>query len=136
MGNLAEDIINEVDLPPKKSKLIIKILIGALIPLISVAFVYGGIKVTRDNKITTAENEIVNINQKINLVINEFDSFKDNVHLLFDRYQDYNNKQLNLVIDYKNTSSDLLKRMLELNSTAFGLENQKDSTRSNIDLKK
>jgi hypothetical protein len=138
MGNVAHDIVNDINLTPEKSKLLNKILLAVLIPLISAAFVYGGFRMSRANKMSNLEKADIVINKRIDetnksidLVKEDIDLFKDNVKLRFIQYQNYNAKQLGLIIDYRNSNPDLLKRMLELNSVAFALELMSDTIKIN-----
>lgn len=127
MGNIINDIVNDIDIKPNKTKIVIKWILIIAVTLIGLAFVFGQFKSSFFNrmdyfetnlnkqtiKIEQLQTEIItgfnNIDVKINKVyIDGFDAFEE--------YQNFNKEQLLLVLDYGQTNKDLLKRMIEFNT--------------------
>jgi len=129
MGNILNDIVNIVDdvnIKPNKSKIIIKWIITIASSLIIFAFVFGQFKSSFFNRMDKFE-ESINKNTaiieqlKIDMSV-EFDAVDTRINKVysdgfaaFDDYQQFNKKQLILVLDYGQTNKELLKEMLELN---------------------
>jgi hypothetical protein len=127
MGNIANDIIDEINIKPNKTKLILKWVIGISSTLIVMAFTLGQFKAsfftrmdtfeTTLNKNTIAVEELKTEMKKefadVDLKINKI---YDDVVIISDDYREYNNKQLELIIDYGQENKDMLKRMLEINA--------------------
>jgi hypothetical protein len=127
MGNIINDIVDEVEIKPNKAKHVIKIIIAVSISLITFAFALGHFKSTFFNKmdkfevslneqtkaIDDLENEINSGFKKVDERINKVytDGFK-----MFNYYQNLNKEQLLLVIDYGHENKELLKKMINLNS--------------------
>ena len=123
---ITNGITDGIDLKPNKLKLILKWGVNFAPAIIYGAFTIGQIKMNSSDSIkdlnkSLLENtqaikelkiEVANQNTKTNLRIDKiyetgYDAFAD--------YQDYNKKQLNLIIDYGQSNKDLLKKMLEVN---------------------
>ena len=127
MGTILNDIVNEIDIKPNKSKIYIKWIIGIASSLITIAFVLGQFKSSFFNKMDNLEMGLKENTEAISSMENEMnDGFKvvdykidkiyDDAFSMFDDYQEYNKKQLELVIDYGQENKDLLKKMLDLNT--------------------
>jgi len=143
MGNIVNDIVDEVNIKPNKSKLIIKWVIGIAGSLIAVAFVLGQFKSTFFNRMdrfeesmnkntaaiesmeTKMDNSFVDVNARIDK------GYTDGLDALQD-YQEFNKKQLILVLDYGQTNKELLKEMLEINmqEKAKSVENQMNQAKN------
>jgi hypothetical protein len=125
-NNIFDGITDGIDLKPNKLKLILKWGINFAPAIIYGAFTIGQVKMNSADSIkelnkSLIENtqtikelkiEVANQNTKTNLRIDKiyetgYDAFAD--------YQDYNKKQLNLIIDYGQSNKELLKKMLEVN---------------------
>lgn len=128
MGNIYTDIVEDIEIRPEKSKLVLKWTVRLSVGLIILAFAWGQLKVLRLNRIAEFEQSL-DANTKAVTTLKEdmtegfkevnsrIDKVYDDGYKAFDDYQRYNKKQLELIIDYGSTSKDLLKRMLDLNST-------------------
>lgn len=127
MGNIVNDIVDEINIKPNKTKLIIKWIISIAGSLIAIAFILGQFKSTFFNRMdtfeaslnqqTTAVNELrVNVNNGFDDVDKRIDKIYTDGFNSFKEYQDFNKKQLLLVLDYGQENKDLLRRMLELNA--------------------
>jgi len=134
MGNIVNDIVddvveyNEDKISPKKSKILIRIIIGISIVLIGLAFTIGQFRSTIVNKmesfettLSTQTSSIEDFENELNVgfkdVHNRIDKVYDDGLNAFDDYQDFNKEQLILVLDYGQENKEMLKKMLELNST-------------------
>jgi hypothetical protein len=137
MSNILTDIVDDVQLKPTKMKLILKWVISISMSAIIGAFTIGQIKTARLNKLNSLESLLnANTNAMIELR-NETKAGFEEVHLRIDKlyddgfnafsdFQEYNNKQLGLIIDYGKSDKEMLKRMLEITSMekTKGIENQ------------
>jgi len=124
MGNIINDIIDDVDIEikPNKRNLIIKWIIRISLSLIVIAFILGQLNTSFFNKIDDFD---VNINKNTA----EINDLKKNVDAKFNKmyadgaimlteFQEYRNTRLSLIIDYRDTDKELLKKILGINSTA------------------
>lgn len=125
MGNIVNDIVDEINVKPHKSKLYIKWIISIAGTLIALAFVFGQFKASFFDRMDSYETSIVkntaaitNLETKVDERFNDVDVQIDKIYSdglqIFNDYQGYNRKQLELVIDYGGTNNDMLKRMLEI----------------------
>lgn len=125
MGNILNDIVDEVNIKPNKSKLIIKWVISIAGSLIVIAFAFGQFKSSFFNRMDNLEKKVDNNNIAIEQVSNDMkvgfstvDVKIDKVYsdglIIFNDFQLYNNKQLELMVDYSGSNKDMLKRMLEI----------------------
>jgi len=126
MGNIVNDIVDDINIKPKKSKLIIKLLISVASSLIVLAFLFGQIKSSFFNRIDGFENSLdkntTTVEQMERKMIDGFERVDLRINKMytdgfeaFDDYQQFNKKQLILVLDYGQTNKELLKEMLDLN---------------------
>jgi hypothetical protein len=127
MGNIANDIIDEINIKPNKTKLILKWVIGISSTLIVMAFTLGQFKAsfftrmdtfeTALNKNTIAVEELkTDMKKGFADVDFKIDKVYDDAVIISDDYREYNKKQLELVVDYGQENKDMLKRMLEINA--------------------
>jgi len=127
MGNILNDIVDEVNIKPSKSKAVIKWIISIALSLITLAFVFGQFKSSFFSRMDKFEKTLDDNTKSTTELRTEMKSGFDAVNLridkiyndgykAFDDFQQYNNKQLGLIIDYGSTNKDLLKRMLEVNT--------------------
>lgn len=65
MGNIVEDIVEDIDIKPSKSKLVVKWVIRISVLAICAAFIIGEFKVKAINRINNLENEQKAINNKV-----------------------------------------------------------------------
>ena len=125
MGNILADIVEEVEIKPKLSKLILKWVITIATSTIVIAFAFGQIKAMRVNRLDNFERildentaAMVDLRTEIKAgfenVDTKFNKVYDDGFRIFNDYQIYNNKQLGLIIDYGKSDKEMLKRMLEL----------------------
>jgi len=127
MGNIINDIVEDVNIKPNKTKIVFRwILIGAA-TLITLAFTFGQFKSSFFNRMddfeTTLKTQTTALEQlkgevKTGLgdVDIKFDKIYGDGFEAFEEYQNFNKEQLLLVLDYGQSNKDLLKRMLELNA--------------------
>jgi hypothetical protein len=128
MSNIIEDAFQDVEIKPRKSKIILKLIVRISLILISTAFVFGQFRVNYYNRMKSIEKsieinsaDITKTNEKIYKGFNDINNRIDDVYFnginSFIEYNDYNKKQLELIIDYSDkTDKTLLKKMLELNA--------------------
>jgi len=133
MSNILSDIVDEIQIKPNRFNLMIKWIISISITLITVAFALGQIKTGYANRLSKFDTAINNntiatieLKQEMTNGFNSVNARIDNVYVdgyrAFTNFEDYNRKQLGLIIEYGNSNKDLLKGMLELNS----MQNQKN----------
>jgi uncharacterized LabA/DUF88 family protein len=132
-----EDLVKDIDVKPSKSKLVIRWIIRISIFLISGAFIVGEFNVANINDLQNLKesvelnnNQIIELKNDINNnlvdVNKRIDKIYSDGYSSFLEYQIYNNKQLELIIDYGETNKELLKRMISINSieSSKSLENK------------
>jgi hypothetical protein len=137
MGNIFEDIVQDVEVKPSKSKLVLKWVVRIAILLICGAFVFGQLKIKSMNKVNTFEKSlqenteaIKDLNKKteegFKAVNGRIDKAYDDGNKVFNDWTIFNKDQLKMVIDYGQTNKEMLKRMLDLNVTekTKSVENQ------------
>jgi len=128
MGNIFSDITEDINLKPTKSKILLKWVVRIAVALIVLAFGYGQYKVIRLNKMAEIEKAVVEQTKATNDMKKEMkdgfekvngriDKVYDDGLREFNNFQDFNKKQLIMVIDYGQTNKSLLKQMLDLNIT-------------------
>jgi hypothetical protein len=128
MGNIFSDITEDIELKPTKSKKVIKWVVRIAVALIVLAFGYGQYKVIRLNKMAEIEKATIELKQQMETnnktmtegfkaVNSRIDKVYDDGVKEFNSFQEYNKKQLIMVIDYGQTNKNLLKEMLDLNFT-------------------
>lgn len=126
MGDIIEDIVKDVEVKPSKSKIVLKWVIRISAFLISAAFVFGQLKMSHLNKLddmqkslndqTKAVNDLKQeMNDGFSSVNSRIDKVYSDGYKAFDDYQQYNKKQLDIIIDYGQTNKELVKKMLEVN---------------------
>ena len=125
MGNIVNDIVDEINITPSKSKAYIKWIISIAGTLIALAFVFGQFKASFFNRMDDFESTLMKNTASITALEVEVEKGFDEVDIKIDKiytdgfqifgdYQGYHRKQLELVIDYGGTNNDMLKRMLEI----------------------
>lgn len=143
MGNIVNDIVEEIEIKPNKNKLILKWVISIAASLIGLAFVLGQFKTSFFNRMDGFEDALNQNTASIERMETKMDKnfvevntridkgYDDGMGILQD-YQDFNKKQLILVLDYGQSNKELLKEMLELNSkeNARSVENQIEQSKN------
>jgi len=143
MGNIINDIVEEIEVKPNKNKLILKWVISIAASLIGLAFVLGQFKSSFFNRMDGFEEALNQNTASIERMETKMDKnfvevntridkgYDDGMEILQD-YQEFNKKQLILVLDYGQTNKDLLREMLELNSkeNARSVENQIEQSKN------
>ena len=126
MGNIINDIVEDIEVKPNKIKKVLKWVISIAVGLIGIAFVLGQFKSSFFYRMDSFE---INLNKlKIeqsdgfNSINTRIDKIYDDGVLILNEFQQNNNKKLELIIDYGNSNKDLLKQMLEI--TTINLESQ------------
>jgi Sec7-like guanine-nucleotide exchange factor len=126
MGNIFEDIVQDIEVKPSKSKLVIKWVVRIAVLLIGIAFIAGQIKIQSLNKVNNFEKSlqqntqaITDLNKKVDdgfkATNKRIDKAYDDGSKIFNDYVTFNKEQLKAVIDYGQTNKEMLKRMLDLN---------------------
>jgi hypothetical protein len=127
MSELAKDIVEVIDIKPNKTKVIIKWIITISLSLITMAFVFGQFKSSFFNRLDRIEKSMndgtkatTELKDEMKYSFTQVNARIDKVYTdgskVFDDFQQYNNKQLGIIIDYGSSNKDLLKRMLEVNT--------------------
>ena len=137
MGNIFEDLVEDMPVKPGKSKLVLKWVVRGAILLIGVAFIAGQVKIKSLNKVSNfekalEENTKVTIELKqemtdgFNAVNKRIDKVYDDGYKAFDDYTIFNKEQLKMIIDYSQSNKDMLKRMLDISTMekSKNVENQ------------
>ena len=127
MSDIIKDIVEDINLKPNKSKFILKWVIRISVGLIGAAFIIGQIKSSHINKLDKIQNSIDNNTAAINNVNQQMITGFNNTNLridkiyddgfnMFNDFQFYNKKQLEIIIEYGQTNKELVMKMLEVNS--------------------
>jgi hypothetical protein len=128
MGNIYNDIVEDINIvKPAISKLVLKWVIRIAVSLIGVAFVLGQVKTLTITKRSTMESSLdantraitdlrTDMKAGFNQVNSRIDKVYDDGYKAFNDFQQFNNKQLGIIIDYGTKDKDMLKRILELTS--------------------
>lgn len=123
MGNIFLDIVEDVNVRPNKFKLILKWVVRISIILIGGAFIVGQFNITHYNRLNDIEENLqknseidVELREDIIKINSRIDNIYDDGYRTLNEYQQYNNKQLELIIDYSHLDKNYLKRMLDINS--------------------
>jgi len=129
MSNILSDITEDIDIKikPNKTKFYLKWGIRVSITFIILAFSVGELNILHQNRLKKIELTQVDNNNKINELkikmeygfnnVNaRIDKVYDDAYKEFIEYQKYNNKQLELILDYGVKNKELIKKMLEINA--------------------
>jgi hypothetical protein len=127
MSNIFSEITDDINIKSTKSKIVLKWVIRIAIFLITAAFVLGQFKIKSLNKISNIEKSlqentkaVVDLNKKtedgFNAVNGRINKVYDDGLKAFNDFQEYNKKQLNLIVDYGQTNKGILKQILDINS--------------------
>jgi hypothetical protein len=128
MSSIISDIVEDINLKPNKSKLVLKWVIRISAGLICAAFIVGQFKSNRINKLDeiqkSVDNNTVAINNLNQEMTNGFnntnlriDKVYDDAYNAFNDFQIYNKKQLEIIIKYGQSNKELVMEMLDANST-------------------
>ncbi|HPC09635.1 MAG TPA: hypothetical protein PLN85_01020 [archaeon] len=108
MGNIIEDIFEDVDIKPKKSKVVIKWIIRISIFLITTAFIVGKLTIKHQNRLNIIEKKIENnkfeIENNKKEIIKTNEKMECNFDKLNNKYDKLNNRFDNFLIfqNYEN----------------------------------
>jgi len=127
MGNIVNDIVEDINIKPNKSKLIIKWVISIAGSLIVLAFIFGQFKSSFFNRMDNFEETLNKSTTAVEQLKTDMNAGFENVNIkidkiysdgliIFNGFQEYNNAQLGLIVDYGNGNKDMLKRMLEISA--------------------
>ena len=120
MGSILADIVDEIDVKPNKTKLILKWVIGISGSLIATAFLLGQLKMKRINRLDRIETNQLEMKVEnrngFNNVNARIDKVYDDGVVMFNDFQVSNNKQLELIIDYGQDNKEMVKKILEINT--------------------
>jgi hypothetical protein len=128
MSNIADDIVESIEIKPTFKKNVAKWGIWLIVLLINGAFVLGGVKISNQIKFNNLEESISTANKAIDVVKTDNEKkiteTKTEIYNVFYRYQKYRDEQLYLIIDYHNSDPELLRKMLQVNSEAFNVNEE------------
>jgi len=122
MGNILNDIIDDIDIEikPNKSKTYIKWTVRISVALIGIAFVLGQINSNFLNKLDSFETKI---DRNVTLIETNKKELEAKIDMVYVDYlndlsevQKTTKKQLGLIIDYRNSDKQLLKELLDINT--------------------
>lgn len=124
--DIVNDVVDEVTSKSSIRRLIYRWGGRIFLFLISGAYVIGQLQMAHLSKITDFQKSIDDVKKNqiemkqdmkdgFNKIDLRFNKVYDDGYKEFNDYQEYNNKQLSLIIDYSKTDKDLLKRVLDLN---------------------
>lgn len=155
MKNMAtefmDDIITDIDAKPPRIKIILKWVIRASVVLIAASFVFGQVKMSELNRLDNIEVKLSeNFDEASKLRIDMRENFNtvrksiDNVNIridkvyddgvtLFNQYQQYNEKQFELIIDYGYENKELLKKMITINNSKQRMDIETQIIRSKLE---
>jgi len=126
MGNIINDIVEEINVKPNKNKLVLKWVVSISITLIGIAFVLGqfrssffyrldGIEESVKKNTESIQDIRNTVDNGLHTVNSKIDKVYDDGFVVFTDYQEFNKKQLILILDYGQNNKNLLKEILELN---------------------
>lgn len=126
MSDILEDIVKDVEIKPDKSKLVLKWVIRIGSFLIGIAFVFGQYKMTNLDKMGDIQKSLKETKENIielkTSQKEDFDALNAKVdkvytdgYQAFDDFQQYNKKQLEIIVDYGQNNKELVKKMLDVN---------------------
>ena len=143
MGNIFSDIVEDIEVKPSKSKLVIKWVVRIAVALIAIAFVAGQVKIKSLNKVNNFDKSlqentqaVKDLNKKVEdgfkAVNGRIDKVYDDGSKVFNDFTTFNKEQFKMVIDYGSTNKDMLKRMLDFNTLekTKSIENQIEQAKS------
>jgi hypothetical protein len=108
MSNVLDDIVDEIEIKPNKSKLIIKWIVGVSLTLIVSAFTVGEVKSNFFNRLDNIEEKIDETNKKIDKVDADINKKLDETIII-------NNGQHMMMIEYGNYDKEMLKKFINMN---------------------
>jgi len=125
MGNIINDIVEDIDIKPNKTKIVFKWLLIIGTTLIGLAFAFGQFKSSFFNRMDVFETSIIEntvaIKQLKETTVVGFEKVNARVDKGYDdgmtilgQYQQNNIQQMGLIIDYGTSNKDMLKRMLTI----------------------
>lgn len=134
------EIFNDIKFNGDKTTIIVKWVVGLAIAIIIGVYVLGEIKNKFINKIIaiealTKENVRRNISIEVKLgeiktEINNVNKSINGIYLegaeIFNDYRNFNNNQLNLIIDYGQNNKTLLKEILKIKSDEMNINLKND----------
>lgn len=126
-SHIISDIVEDINLKPKTSKIVLKWVIRIGIILIFGAFIIGQLKSSHINKLDEIQKSInentIAINNLEEKTSNNFDNINlridkiyDDGFNMFNDFQIYNKKQLEIIVEYGQTNKELVMKMLDVNS--------------------
>lgn len=127
------NIFEDIEFKGNKANILLKWVVFLAVFGIVTAFVIGQLKINHLNKLDDIEKlakegiektEILDkkIDDKINEQNEKIDQIYKNGFTAFQEYREFNDKQLEIIIDYGSDNKELTKKVLELNSKKNELE--------------
>lgn len=123
------DFLSDIEFKGDKNSIIIKWIIAIAVLIITVIWGYLNFRnniINRLDNIEALTEKNIKKNESLNYKLDDkFDYLEKRINILYDdgidafqRYQQYNNLQLELIVDYGETNKEMLKEMLEFKSNA------------------
>ena len=119
------NILNDIEFKGDRSNILLKWVLGLAGTAIVGAFVIGQVKMTRLNKLDDIEalakqgiEATTKLEARVENGFQEVDAKIDKVYddgmASFRKYHELSDEQFKLIIDYRNSDSELLKKMIEI----------------------
>jgi len=135
------NILNEIEFKGDRSNILLKWVLGLAGSAIVGAFIIGQIKMTRLNKLDDIEalakqniEATTKLEERVENGFKETDAKIDKVYddglASFEKYHKLTGEQFKLIIDYRNSDSELLKKMIEISSKENAIEIENDLQKS------
>lgn len=133
MRNIINDIVEDIDIKPNKTKIVFRWVLTIAVMLIGLAFAFGQFKSSFFNRMDEFETSLMKNTEAIEVLgktsVVGFEQVNTRIDKVYDdglkmskEFQENNIQQLELIIDYGSSNKDMLKRMLRINS--LNLETQ------------
>lgn len=135
------NILDNIEFKGDRSNILLKWVLGLAGSAIVGAFIIGQVKMTRLNKLDDIEalakqgiEATANLESRVEIGFKQTDAKIDKVYDdgmdAFKKYQELTNEQFKLIIDYRNSDSELLKKMIEISNKENAIEIENDLEKS------
>jgi hypothetical protein len=135
------NILNEIEFKGDRSNILLKWVLALAGSAIVGAFIIGQIRMTRLNRLDDIEalakqgiEATTKLEERVESGFQETDAKIDKIYddgmESFEKYYKLNDEQFNLIIDYRNSDSELLKKMIEMSSKENAIEIENDLEKS------
>lgn len=135
------DLLGNIEFKGGKINVLIKTIVSISISAVAISFVIGQFKANHLSKLNDIEKlakegleKNIQLENKIDEKFTNLEARIDKVYVdgvnIFEEYREFNNKQLELIIDYGDNNKELLKKILEVNSKEKSFELKSNITQS------